>query len=238
MSHPGLSHVTSEIIEESLYCNTLQHSHTHTHTHTLSLSHTHTHTHREVCKNIYFADTVMYSHTLLLSLSHTHTRTHTHTHTHPHTHTHTHAQGNVQKHLHGRHSDIQAAGVSLLQQTQSATLCLPCKCSMYITVSAMQAALSRSFSLTHTHLYTHIHTHIHTHREVCKNICMADTVIYRQHSINAWYFSDSTGKINKKQHTKEFTTRCCSVLRCVAACYGVLQCVAVCCSVLQCVAVW
>ena len=107
------------------------------------------------------------------------------------------------------------------------SLCLPCR------------QHSPALSLSHAHtLYTHIHTHIHTHREVCKNICMADTVIYRQHSINAWYFSDSTGKINKKQHTKEFTTRCCSVLRCVAACYSVLQCVAVCCSVLQCVAVW
>ena len=41
---------------------------------------------------------------------------------------------------------------------------------------------------------------------VCRDISIPDTVVYRQHSISAWYFSDSTGKINMKQHTKEFTT--------------------------------
>lgn len=40
---------------------------------------------------------------------------------------------------------------------------------------------------------------------VCRDISIPDTVIYRQHSISGWFYSDSAGKINMKQHTKEFT---------------------------------
>ena len=41
---------------------------------------------------------------------------------------------------------------------------------------------------------------------VCRDISIPDTVVYRQHSISGWFYSDSAGKINMKQHTKEFTT--------------------------------
>jgi hypothetical protein len=43
--------------------------------------------------------------------------------------------------------------------------------------------------------------------KVCADISVPDTVVYRQHSIAAWYFSDSAagGKMTKKQHSKEFT---------------------------------
>ena len=42
--------------------------------------------------------------------------------------------------------------------------------------------------------------------QVCEGIIIPDTVIYRQNTIDAWYFTDSTGRLNKKQHTKEFST--------------------------------
>jgi hypothetical protein len=43
--------------------------------------------------------------------------------------------------------------------------------------------------------------------KVCADISVSDTVVYRQHSIAAWYFSDSAagGKLTKKHHSKEFT---------------------------------
>ena len=40
---------------------------------------------------------------------------------------------------------------------------------------------------------------------VCRDIMLPETVIYRQHAIAAWHFSDAKGKMSKKQHTKEFT---------------------------------
>uniref|UniRef100_A0A7S0DVZ5 Calmodulin n=1 Tax=Hanusia phi TaxID=3032 RepID=A0A7S0DVZ5_9CRYP len=41
--------------------------------------------------------------------------------------------------------------------------------------------------------------------QVCEGIIIPDTIIYRQNTIDAWYFTDSSGRLSKKQHTKEFS---------------------------------